>query len=67
MRTVKISGMTCEHCEIFLKKVISNVVGVTRVVELSRERGEALIEGNPDHQVLEAAINQNGYQAEVKQ
>lgn len=63
---IKITGMTCEHCEIFLKKVISNVVGVTRVIEVNRERGEAILEGNPDPQVLEAAIIQHGYQAKVE-
>lgn len=33
MMKVKITGMTCVHCEIFLKKVLSNIPGVIRVIE----------------------------------
>ncbi len=67
MMKVKITGMTCTHCEIFMKKVLSNVPGVTRVVEVSRERKEAIVEGEPDPQVLVAAVRQHDYGAEVEQ
>ena len=63
---VKISGMTCVHCEIFLKKVLSNLIGVSKVVEVSRERGDAIIEGNPDTEMLVTVIGQHGYKAKVE-
>ncbi len=63
---VKISGMTCVHCEIFLKKVLSNLIGVSKVVEVSRERGDAIIEGNPDTEMLVTVIGQHGYNAKVE-
>lgn len=63
--TLTVEGMTCLHCEIFVKKVLSNVTGVTRVVEVSRERGEAIVEGDPDPEVLVAAVRRQGYGAEV--
>ena len=60
MLKVKITGMTCVHCEIFLKKVLSNVPGVIRVIEVSQKRGEAVLDGFPDHKVLESAVRKHG-------
>ena len=64
---VKITGMTCVHCEIFLKKVLSNIPGAIRVIEVSHIRGEALLDGFPAHKVLESEVRKHGYGAEVKQ
>ena len=63
---VKLTGMTCVHCEVFLKKVLSNIPGVTRVVEVNHERGEVIIEGDPDPQVLVSMIEKHDYGAEVE-
>jgi copper chaperone len=41
------------------------VPGVERVVEVSRERGEALLEGAADAAALVQAIKEEGFEAEV--
>ena len=64
MIRLKVDGMTCDHCVRAVSKALSEVAGVTRVVEVSRERGEALVEGDADTGKLIAAIEEEGYQAE---
>jgi copper chaperone CopZ len=63
---LKIIGMTCIHCEIFIKKVLSNVPSVARFLSVNRDSGEAIIEGQPDPQVLMAAVRQYEYDAKVE-
>jgi copper chaperone len=41
------------------------VPGVTRVVEVTRERGEAIVDGEPDLTQLIAAVKAEGYEARV--
>ena len=65
MTRLKVTGMTCGHCEGAVTKALGAVSGVTRVVEVSRERGEAVVEGAADPQALVAAIREEGYQAET--
>jgi len=65
MTRLKVTGMTCGHCEGAVTKALGAVAGVTRVVEVSRERGEAVVEGAADPQALVAAIKEEGYQAET--
>jgi copper chaperone len=65
MIKLKITGMTCGHCEKAVKSVLEGVPGVSRVVEVSREREQALLEGNADPKALIAAIQEEGYAAEV--
>jgi copper chaperone len=65
MTRLKVTGMTCGHCEGAVTKALGAVSGVTRVVEVSRERGEAVVEGAADPQALVAAIKEEGYQAET--
>lgn len=62
---LKISGMTCDHCVRAVTKALTSVDGVERVVEVNLERGEALIEGSPKPQELFAAVEEEGYTAEV--
>ncbi|KPJ53071.1 mercury transporter [candidate division TA06 bacterium DG_24] len=43
MRTIKVKGMTCEHCVMAVKKALSEVEGIENVnVDLAR--GEATFE-----------------------
>ena len=62
---VRIDGMTCEHCERAVARALALVPGVDRVIEVSRHRGEALLEGNPGADELVAAVRQEGYEAQV--
>ena len=65
MTTIRIKGMTCDHCVHAVTRALSDVPGIERVVEVSLERGEAVIEGEPDAAAVRNAIAEAGYEAEV--
>ncbi len=65
MLKLKVSGMTCGHCAQAVRKALAGVPGVERVVEVSVERGEAILEGAPLPKALVEAVREEGYQAEV--
>lgn len=62
---IKVNGMTCEHCVMAVRKALERTPGVERVIEVSLDRGEALVEGRPDPAAVVAAIEEEGYRAEV--
>ena len=39
MIRIKVSGMTCGHCEGAVRKALGEVEGVTEVIEVDREKG----------------------------
>jgi len=66
MIRLEVSGMTCEHCEARVKKALSEVPGVRRVVAVRRDPGEALLEvaeGEASMDALVAAVEEEGYEA----
>lgn len=65
MIRLKVTGMTCGHCEHAVTKALSAVPGVNRVVEVDRAKELAVIEGQADTAALIAAVAGEGYQAEV--
>lgn len=65
MIKLNIEGMTCNHCVKAVTQALSQVPGVTRVVNVDLGRHEAIIEGAPDPQALVAAVTEEGYQARV--
>ena len=65
MIKLKIDGMSCDHCVRAVSKALGEVPGVGRVVEVSLDRGEALLEGEADPARLIAAVEDEGYKAEV--
>ena len=65
MIKMKVTGMTCDHCVKAVTEALSNVPGVERVVEVSRDRGEAVVEGHPEVAQLVAAVADEGFQAEL--
>lgn len=58
-----VTGMTCDHCVRAVSEALIEVPGVTRVVEVSRDRDEAIVEGDAAVGALIAAIVEEGYQA----
>ncbi len=62
---IKVRGMSCNHCVMAVRKALEATPGVERVVEVSLERGEAIVEGRPDPEAVVAAIKREGYRAEV--
>ena len=65
MITLKIEGMTCGHCTRAVQEVLAAVPQVTGPVQVSLERGEALVPGTPDPQALLAAVAEEGFRAVV--
>lgn len=64
MVELKVTGMTCGHCEAAVNKTLATLPGVTRVVKVSREDERVVVEGDADVQALVAAIEEEGYTAE---
>ena len=65
MTKLKIEGMSCDHCVRAVSGALQEVPGVDRVVEVSLERGEAVVEGSAETAPLIAAVEEEGYRAEV--
>ena len=65
MTRLKVTGMSCGHCSGAVTKALAAVPGVSRVIEVSHERGEAVVEGDAAPEALIAAVVAEGYQAEV--
>ncbi len=65
-KTLKITGMMCQHCVAHAKKALEGVEGVTDVV-VSLEEGSAQVECAPEvtDEALVAAIVDAGYEATV--
>ena len=67
MTKLKIDGMSCEHCVRAVSGALEGVPGVETVLEVSLVRGEALLEGSAETAALIAAVEEEGYRAEVVQ
>ena len=65
MVRLKVTGMTCAHCERAVSEALARVSGVEKVISVSHERDEATVAGSPDMDVLIAAIGEEGYRAEA--
>ena len=63
MIELKVTGMTCGHCENAVNKALAALPGVTRVVKVSRDEERVAVEGDADVQSLIAAIEEEGYTA----
>ncbi len=59
MTVVKISGMSCNHCVMGVKKALSAVPGLEN---LDVKIGEARFEGNADIAKVKEAIEEEGYE-----
>lgn len=65
MRKLKVTGMSCGHCESAVSKALASVPGVERVVEVDRKKELAVVEGDADIQTMIAAVQNLGYTAEA--
>ncbi len=65
MLKLKIEGMTCDHCVMHVKQAIAKVPGVQGPVEVSLEKGEALVNGTPSVDAVLAAVSEEGYTASL--
>ena len=62
---LKVTGMTCGHCEQSVRKALEGLAGVERVVKVDRSEERAVLEGNVDAAAAIAAIVEEGFTAEV--
>jgi len=60
--TLKIGGMTCNHCVAAVSKALAKVPGVESA-EVSLEKAQAVVKGSADAQALVAAVKEEGYEA----
>ena len=62
-KTLKITGMLCEHCEMHTKKALEARDGVT-AVEVSHKTGTAVVtmDKDIDNDVLSHAVTEQGYE-----
>jgi copper chaperone len=65
MIKLRVTGMTCQHCERAVSEALDGVSGVDEVVSVSHERNEATVEGSPDVSALISAVKDEGYEAEA--
>jgi len=61
MTKFKVAGMSCAHCEATVRKALTAVPGVIRVVDVSAERGEVEVEGPAKLLDLEKAVRLAGF------
>ena len=62
--TLKIEGMTCDHCVIRVGRAIASVPGVTEV-DVNLKRKEAVVkfeESKTDLEKIKAAVREAGYE-----
>jgi copper chaperone len=64
MIELKVTGMTCGHCEAAVEKALAAVPGVERVLKVSRDEERVVVEGAVDVAALIAIIEEEGYAAE---
>lgn len=62
MKTVKINGMSCQHCVASVTKAIQDISGVSQVL-VDLDKGEATYEGDVSEQDVKAAIVKVGFEA----
>ncbi|MEW8978152.1 MAG: cation transporter [Symbiobacterium sp.] len=59
MTTVKIAGMSCNHCAMAVRKALEAVPGIRN---LEVKIGEAKFEGDVNLDAVKAAIEEEGYE-----
>lgn len=60
MKTLKIQGMSCGHCERRVKNALEEIEGV-QVIQVSASEDQAQVETNVEDTVLIAAVEEAGY------
>ncbi len=60
MATVKINGMSCQHCVASTKKALEEIDGI-RNVQVDLENKEATYDGEVDQKVIKDAITSIGF------
>ena len=62
---LSIEGMTCGHCVKSVTEALAKVPGVEKVIEVSLERKQAEVSGNPQAAQLIHAVQDAGFEARM--
>jgi copper chaperone len=62
MTSIKIKGMSCQHCVASTKKALEGVQGITDV-SVDLDKGEACYEGSVPFETVEKAVSAIGFEA----
>ena len=65
MTKLKIEGMTCNHCVKSVTEALAKVPGVDKVVDVSLDQKEAVVNGSADAAALVSAVADLGYEVQV--
>lgn len=63
MNTIKIKGMSCQHCVASTTSVLQAIEGITKV-NVDLQKGEANYEGEVDLNIVKTAISKIGFEVE---
>lgn len=63
-KIIEIKGMTCEHCQARVEKVLNAIDGVEAKVELKKNRAVVNLKKDVDDQTLRDTVTEAGYQVE---
>ncbi len=61
MTTIKIKGMSCQHCVGATKKALEAIDGIANV-QINLAQGEATFDGRVDIQTVKEAITRIGFE-----
>ena len=61
MTTVKINGMSCQHCVASTTKALEDIKGISSV-QVNLDKGEATYDGEIDQKVVKEAITKIGFE-----
>lgn len=61
-KIIEINGMSCEHCQARVEKVLNEIDGVEAKVELKKNRAIVNLKENVDDNKLKEAITEAGYE-----
>ena len=63
MATIKIKGMSCQHCVASTTKALEAIEGISNV-SVNLEKGEATYDGNVNVETIRNAIKKIGFEVE---
>lgn len=61
--TLKVDGMTCNHCKMHVEKALRSVNGVESA-QVDLAKGEAMVSGDANREDLVKAVEGAGYSAQ---
>ncbi|MDF2906190.1 MAG: Heavy metal transport/detoxification protein [Herbinix sp.] len=61
-KIMDIKGMTCEHCQARVEKVLNAIDGVEAKVELKKNRAIVNLKKDVSEQILRSTVTEAGYE-----